>query len=391
VRKVSLIEITDNYGRTMPTIDARGFMPMGVPITENIKLNDVEQWDIINTTVDAHPMHLHQVAFQLIDRVKLATFTAPVTNTMTGVFSQPNYTTPALVVGTTQFMPDLWEAGWKDTIDCPPGWVTRVRAKFDIEGLYVWHCHILSHEEHDMMRSFKVHRKTTVGVFRGDGQWFQDTNNTLAWDAGDTTFKFGSTGDKPFMGDWSGSGTAKVGVFRGDGLWYLDLNGSNAWDAGDVTFKYGSTGDIPVAGDWTGNGITKVGVFRNGVWYLDSNNTHAFDAGDAVYTFGAAGDTPVTGDWDGSGKTRIGVFKNGKWWLDMDGDGVFGASDISFTFGSAGDIPITGDWDQDGTTEVGVIRGDGTWFVDTNKSRAWDAGDQVFKFGSTGDLPVTWK
>jgi hypothetical protein len=48
------------------------------------------------------------------------------------------------------------EAGWKDTAQMPPGYVTRVIAKFDIKDKYVWHCHILEHEEHDMMRPFEV-------------------------------------------------------------------------------------------------------------------------------------------------------------------------------------------------------------------------------------------
>ena len=172
-RNVSLMEITDGYGRTMPTIDARGFKPVGIPITELIKLNDVEQWDIINTTVDAHPMHLHLVAFQVIDRQALATdvlgnvlvndplalppvtggFAPPVDDIINQVFTPPSY---VVAPGSVQLAPELWEMGWKDTITAPPGYVTRVIAKFDNPGEYVWHCHILSHEEHDMMRNFFV-------------------------------------------------------------------------------------------------------------------------------------------------------------------------------------------------------------------------------------------
>jgi spore coat protein A len=163
VRKVSLWEITDQYGRIMPTIDGRGFSG---EITELIHLNDVEQWDIINTTVDAHPMHLHQVAFQLINREDINVLgTDPVSGdpildvTYAGVLPGP-LTAPDYVVaqppGSTLETPPAHDAGWKDTIMCPPGKVTRVRAKFDIPGMYVWHCHILSHEEHDMMRPFIV-------------------------------------------------------------------------------------------------------------------------------------------------------------------------------------------------------------------------------------------
>jgi FtsP/CotA-like multicopper oxidase with cupredoxin domain len=52
--------------------------------------------------------------------------------------------------------PEAWETGYKDTVIAYPGEVTRVKAKFDIAGRYVWHCHILEHEEHDMMRALVV-------------------------------------------------------------------------------------------------------------------------------------------------------------------------------------------------------------------------------------------
>ena len=155
------MEITDGYGRTMPTIDSRGFKPPGIPVTEIIKLNETEQWDIVNTTVDAHPMHLHQVAFKVIDRQALVvdllgnvtSFTPPTDNIITQVFTPASYTVdPA----STPIPPDAWDDGWKDTVATPPGYVTRVWAKFDLTGEYVWHCHILSHEEHDMMRNFIV-------------------------------------------------------------------------------------------------------------------------------------------------------------------------------------------------------------------------------------------
>jgi spore coat protein A len=171
-RVVSLMEITDGFGRTMPTIDSRGFKPVDIPVTEIIKLNDTEQWDIVNTTVDAHPMHLHQVAFKVINRQALApiidpltglpavdpitglpvlNFTAPTDNPLTQVFTPPSY-----VATGSPIAPDAWDDGWKDTVASPPGYVTRVWAKFDLVGEYVWHCHILSHEEHDMMRNFIV-------------------------------------------------------------------------------------------------------------------------------------------------------------------------------------------------------------------------------------------
>jgi hypothetical protein len=149
----------------LPTIDLRGFSDTGATITERVRLNDTEQWDIINTTVDAHPMHLHLVAFQVINRQAFnpLTFVPAVTNMLTNTFTQASYTAVGAAIP-----PSAWEAGWKDTIDCPPGYVTRVKAKFDIAGdRYVYHCHILSHEEHDMMRPLAVFADGVCGTDNG--------------------------------------------------------------------------------------------------------------------------------------------------------------------------------------------------------------------------------
>jgi FtsP/CotA-like multicopper oxidase with cupredoxin domain len=128
-------------GRTAPagptsarlgTVDAAG---LGVPkmwedgITENPVLGAVEEWEISNFTADAHPIHIHMVMFQVINR-------------------QP--------FGGAPRSPESWESGYKDTVVAYPGEITRVRAVYDIAGLFVWHCHILSHEDNEMMRPYFV-------------------------------------------------------------------------------------------------------------------------------------------------------------------------------------------------------------------------------------------
>jgi len=161
VRTVSLVEIVDLYQRIMPTIDGRGFLDYGV--SERPALNTTEVWDIVNTTVDAHPMHLHQVAFQLINREAIATtcptsLLPPLCVTPASTTIVPPYTSAVVTAyqPASIELPLPHEIGYKDTIMCPPGKVTRVIATFDIPGVYVWHCHILSHEEHDMMRPMVV-------------------------------------------------------------------------------------------------------------------------------------------------------------------------------------------------------------------------------------------
>jgi FtsP/CotA-like multicopper oxidase with cupredoxin domain len=54
------------------------------------------------------------------------------------------------------YPPEPWETGFKDTVIAYPGQVTRIKARFDIPGLFVWHCHIVEHEDNDMMRPYRV-------------------------------------------------------------------------------------------------------------------------------------------------------------------------------------------------------------------------------------------
>lgn len=159
VRNVLLCETVDALGRTMPMLGtvAGGkmpFMPGGMDmygITESMKLNSTEEWDVYNTTMDAHPIHLHLVEFQTINHQPFTATQDPVTFALSNIAMAG----PALP-------PDPGKDGWKDTQIMYPGEVTRIIAKFDKPGDYVWHCHILSHEEWDMMRLMHV-RYALVG------------------------------------------------------------------------------------------------------------------------------------------------------------------------------------------------------------------------------------
>jgi spore coat protein A len=127
-------------------------------ITENPGINDVEVWEVYNATEDAHPIHLHLVTFQILDRTP---FVAEV-NTQPQIQHDGKTGIGGYVVATSIFFtgpavgPAANERGWKDTFVVPPGYMGRVIAKFDRPGRYVWHCHILSHEDHEMMRPFQV-------------------------------------------------------------------------------------------------------------------------------------------------------------------------------------------------------------------------------------------
>ena len=124
------------------------------PITENPAPGTTEVWRIYNNTADTHPIHLHQVAYQVLARQAFSTKLVNLGpspsghTTMWGMSNTRLLGAPALAVGN--------EVAWKDTIQINPGEVITVRATFDLPGKYVTHCHILSHEEHDMMRFMQV-------------------------------------------------------------------------------------------------------------------------------------------------------------------------------------------------------------------------------------------
>lgn len=113
-----------------------GVMKMWVdPITENPAKGATEVWEYYNLTADAHPMHIHEAQFQVVDRQVLQ-----------GANQATGATRP----------PEPWENGLKDTVIAYPGEVTRLRIKFNTVGRYVWHCHLVEHEDNEMMRPYAV-------------------------------------------------------------------------------------------------------------------------------------------------------------------------------------------------------------------------------------------
>ena len=113
------------------------------PVSEFVKLGSTEQWRFINTTDDTHPMHIHLVQFQILERRS---------------FLLQKY----LDTGEIEFSgkvraPEKNETGWKDTVRVNPGEVVSIIVPFrGFTGKYVFHCHMLEHEDNDMMRPFQV-------------------------------------------------------------------------------------------------------------------------------------------------------------------------------------------------------------------------------------------
>jgi FtsP/CotA-like multicopper oxidase with cupredoxin domain len=113
------------------------------PVSENPSVGDTEVWEFYNFSADAHPMHIHEVAFEVINRQALATN------------EDGETVTPGRPVGDPR-PPEAWESGFKDTVTAYPGEVTRLKAKFDTPGQFVWHCHIVEHEDNEMMRPYRI-------------------------------------------------------------------------------------------------------------------------------------------------------------------------------------------------------------------------------------------
>jgi spore coat protein A len=111
------------------------------PVTESPALGSVEDWEFYNATADAHPMHVHEVVFQVLDRQDITV--------------DEDNRTVRLVPGSRQ-PPQPWETGLKDTVIAQPGQVTRIRARFATPGQFVWHCHIVEHEDNEMMRPYRI-------------------------------------------------------------------------------------------------------------------------------------------------------------------------------------------------------------------------------------------
>jgi len=153
IRNIALTELAS--AQDNPIAGLLGQAHWNDPVTESPRANAIEMWRLINTTGDAHPIHIHLVRFQVVNRQP---------------FDPDRYlSTGELVFTGPPEAPDPNERpAWKDTVRTMPGFVTRVIQRFELPGnaptnpgarfRYVYHCHILEHEDNEMMRPFDVVR-----------------------------------------------------------------------------------------------------------------------------------------------------------------------------------------------------------------------------------------
>jgi spore coat protein A, manganese oxidase len=140
-RDLTIADYQNRLGRS--SVMLLNGMHWDMPVTEKPVLNSTEIWSFINLTDDSHPIHLHMVRFQILDR-------RPFDLTVYQLTRKIVYTGPPgkLAPG---------EQGWKDTVRVDPLTITRIIVKFEgFAGRYVWHCHMLEHEDNEMMRPYVV-------------------------------------------------------------------------------------------------------------------------------------------------------------------------------------------------------------------------------------------
>jgi len=170
-RTLTLNEVMGMGGPLMALLDGKMW---DMAVTEMPAVGSTEVWEIVNLTGDTHPIHLHLVQFQMLNRQKFQVSKyLKAYNLLNPVIPAETTINPPIapyLVGKPT-PPDPNEAGWKDTFRMNPGEVTRVIVRFapigsaavtpypfdaTAEPGYVWHCHILSHEDNEMMRPYKL-------------------------------------------------------------------------------------------------------------------------------------------------------------------------------------------------------------------------------------------
>jgi spore coat protein A len=130
------------------------------PTTETPKAGTVEDWVYVNLTADTHPMHMHLVTFQVIGRTPFDV--EGYETAYGGDNGVPGGIDPTPFATGPMVPPEPEERGFKDTVKANPGQFTTIRAKFELPtGVtapqdYVYHCHIVEHEDNDMMRPFTI-------------------------------------------------------------------------------------------------------------------------------------------------------------------------------------------------------------------------------------------
>ena len=279
---------------------------------------------------------------------------------------------------------------------------------------YVYHCHMLAHEEMDMMHgtAFAVPPLAPSNL---GAAVTSSTTLVLNWNDNSRN-ETGFTVERSNNGGatWATLATTAAGATTytdtsyssGPTLSYRVFAANTVGDAATpgfpvITAKSGYSNVVTGAG---GVGM-ELAVFQpGGTWFIDTNVNGIYNAGtdwtNSPNTFGrTAGDVPLAIDWDGDGRRELAIFRpGGTWFIDVNHNGAyeFGVdwTNSPSTFGrNAGDVPVAVDWDGNGRQELAIFRPGGTWFIDVNHNGAYEFGvdwtNSPNTFGrNAGDVPV---
>ncbi|MCZ7402398.1 MAG: multicopper oxidase domain-containing protein [Candidatus Methanoperedens sp.] len=379
-------------------------------------------WRIYHNSVDTHPMHWHMFNVQVINRI----------SQLDGTIKPP----------------DPNELGWRETLRVNPledaiialrpikpnvPWdlpnnirpidvtspigaknptpfenidpanqtanVTNHLVNFGEE--YVWHCHILGHEESMIMRPMAIlvtpnapsnlaATRITTGVALN---WIDNSTNEINFIVQRATNASGPWTTVATVQSTTGPGKGTTVMYNdtvtgNNTIYYYQVIATNV--VGDTTVYAAPAAGYPnmVANSISSNtasasvaGTDTVGIYRSGAF--DLRNSNSAGNADLAFIYGLASDTPLAGDWNGDGTDTVGVYRNGAFYLRNNNSA--GNADLAFVYGVAGDTPLAGDWNGDGTDTVGVYR-NGTFYLRNNNS-AGNA-DLAFVYGVAGDIPL---
>lgn len=176
-----ILTLNETEGPNGPVIITLNGQKWGAPISELPLVGSTVEWVLVNLTNDTHPIHVHLIQFQILNRQNFDV--TSYNDAWTKLNGDPPLDHPTRTLPVRPFLegkpipPDLNERGWKDTIRANPGQVTRLLLRFAPQNAnprkakpginlfpfdpsfgpgYVWHCHILDHEDNEMMRPYVV-------------------------------------------------------------------------------------------------------------------------------------------------------------------------------------------------------------------------------------------
>ena len=380
------------YPYPSPPVEIIANSTYGTPI--GVMGDGTQIWKITHNGVDTHTVHVHLFNAQLINRVAWdnavrvpdanelgwkETFRVnPLQDTIialrptapTQPFEVPN--SKRLINPTMPEGADLANSTQAEALGFQPVAFDPTGEPIDIKNHmvnfgweHVWHCHLLAHEEMDMMHSLCF---VVAPVAPSSLTAIQSpTNVTLNWvdnSISETGFIIQRAENANFTANLTNITVGENVVVYVDTTaapgttYYYRVQAINVvgdtFDYTDPNLNEGASFPTKIASSaWSNSAISgvtpdKIGVLRNGAWYLDYNGNRVWEpaSGDVSFWFGTSGDLPVAGDWNADGKDEIGVLRNGAWYLDYNGNRVWepASGDVSFWFGTSGDLPAVGDW-----------------------------------------------